>query len=51
VLNERGMANRWTYYIDKNRKISAIDQKVNPEGYGQTVAAKLKDLGVSPKAK
>jgi peroxiredoxin Q/BCP len=51
VLNERGMANRWTYYIDKNGKISAIDQKVNPEGYGQTVAAKLKDLGVSPKAK
>jgi peroxiredoxin Q/BCP len=51
VLNERGMANRWTYYIDKNGKISAIDQKVNPEGYGETVAAKLKDLGVASKAK
>jgi peroxiredoxin Q/BCP len=51
VLNERGMANRWTYYIDKNGKISAIDQKVNPEGYGQTVAAKLKDLGVAAKGK
>jgi peroxiredoxin Q/BCP len=51
VLNERGMANRWTYYIDKDGKISAIDQKVNPEGYGQTVAAKLKDLGVGEKKK
>ena len=49
VLNERGMANRWTYYIDKDGKIAAIDQKVNPEGYGQTVSAKLKDLGVSAK--
>src|ERR1051325_11556650 len=49
VLNDRGMANRWTFYIDKNGKITHIDQKVNPEGYGQTVATKLKDLGVAPK--
>jgi peroxiredoxin Q/BCP len=49
VLNERGMANRWTYYIDKNGKIAYIDQQVKPEGYGQTVTAKLKDLGVGPK--
>lgn len=51
VLNERGMANRWTYYIDKDGKIAAIDQKVNPEGYGQTVATKLKDLGVAARQK
>jgi thioredoxin-dependent peroxiredoxin len=49
VLNERGMANRWTYYIDKDGKISHVDQKVTPDGYGQTVAAKLKDLGVAAK--
>ena len=49
VLNERGMANRWTFYIDKDGKISHVDQKVNPEGYGQTVSAKLKDLGVAAK--
>jgi len=49
VLNERGMANRWTFFIDKEGKISAIDSKVNPENYGQTVAAKLKDLGVPAK--
>ena len=49
VLNERGMANRWTYYIDKNGKIAAIDQKVDTENHGKDIAAKLKDLGVSEK--
>ena len=49
VLNERGMANRWTYYIDKNGKIAAIDQKVDTENHGKEIAAKLKELGVSEK--
>ena len=49
VLNERGMANRWTYYIDKNGKIAAIDQKVNTENHGKDIAAKLKELGVNEK--
>ena len=49
VLNERGMANRWTFYVDKNGKISHIDQQVNPENYGMTVAGKLKELGVPAK--
>ena len=49
VLNERGMANRWTYYIDKNGKIAAVDQKVNTENHGKDIAAKLKELGVSEK--
>jgi len=49
VLNERGMANRWTYYIDKNGKIAAIDQKVDTENHGKDIAAKLKELGVSEK--
>jgi peroxiredoxin Q/BCP len=47
VLNERGVANRWTFYIDKNGKIAAIDQKVNTENHGRDIAAKLKELGVS----
>jgi thioredoxin-dependent peroxiredoxin len=51
VLNERGMANRWTFYIDKDGKIAHIDQKVNTETHGKDIAAKLKDLGVSSKAK
>jgi len=49
VLNERGMANRWTYFIDKNGKIAAVDQKVNTENHGKDIAAKLKELGVSEK--
>src|SRR5688572_21197974 len=49
VLNDRGMANRWTYYIDKNGKIAHIDQQVKVDTYGQTVAAKLKELGVTSK--
>jgi peroxiredoxin Q/BCP len=47
VLNDRGMANRWTFYIDKTGTITHIDRQVNPDGYGKTVAAKLKDLGIA----
>lgn len=49
VLNERGMANRWTYYIDKNGKIAAVDQKVNTDNHGKDIAAKLKELNVAEK--
>ena len=51
VLNERGMANRWTFYISKDGKIAEIDRKVNTETHGKDIAAKLKDLGVSAKSK
>jgi len=47
VLNERGMANRWTFYIDKDGKIAYIDKSVNTSNHGKDIAAKLKDLGVS----
>jgi thioredoxin-dependent peroxiredoxin len=49
VLNERNMANRWTFYIDKDGKIAAIDQAVKTANHGTDVAAKLKELGVSAK--
>jgi peroxiredoxin Q/BCP len=49
VLSERGMANRWTFFIDKDGKIAAIDHSVKPDGHGTAVAAKLKELGVSPR--
>jgi thioredoxin-dependent peroxiredoxin len=49
VLNERNMANRWTFYIDKDGKIAAIDQAVKTANHGTDVAAKLKDLGVAAK--
>ena len=49
VLSDRGMANRWTIYIDKNGKIAHIDQNVSTENHGKDIAAKLKDLGVASK--
>lgn len=49
VLNERGMANRWTYYIDKNGKVAAVEQKVNVENHGKDIAAKLNELGIEKK--
>ena len=49
VLNERGMANRWTYYIDKNKKIAAIDQKINTENHSKDIAAALKEIGATAK--
>jgi len=49
VLNARGMANRWTFFIGKDGKIAHIDQKVNVENHGRDVAAKLKEMGVAEK--
>jgi peroxiredoxin Q/BCP len=49
VLNDRQMANRWTFYIDKNGKIAAIDKKVNTETHGNDIAAQLKSLGLGAK--
>ena len=44
VLNDRGMANRWTFYIDKNGKIARVDQQVNTENHGKDIAAALKEI-------
>lgn len=49
VLSERGVANRWTIFIDKNGKIAHIDQKVSTENHGKDIAARLKELGVAAK--
>jgi peroxiredoxin Q/BCP len=47
VLNARGVANRWTFYIGKDGRILAIDKAVKPETSAQDLAAKLGELGVS----
>ena len=49
VLNERGMASRWTYYIGKDGKILYVDQNVKTGQHGADIAAKLKELGVAEK--
>jgi peroxiredoxin Q/BCP len=47
VLNERGMATRWTFYIDKDGIIKEIDKKVNTKKAADDVISKVKSLGLS----
>ena len=47
VLSPRGVAQRWTFYIDKDGKIAAIDKKITTASAGVDVAAKLKELGIA----
>ena len=50
VLNEqRGVANRWTFYIGEDGKIKHIDKSVKAASHGKDIAAKLKELGVKEK--
>ena len=49
VLNARGSANRWTFYIGKDGKIAAIEKKVNPPTSAEDMIAKLAELKVPMK--
>ena len=52
VLNaQRGVANRWTFYIGKDGLVKAIDKQVQgrTETAGADIAAKVKELGLSGK--
>jgi thioredoxin-dependent peroxiredoxin len=53
VLNERGRANRWTFYIDKDGKISYIDKDVNAHlaMSAEYMADKLGELKVPMKTR
>jgi peroxiredoxin Q/BCP len=44
VLHSRGMANRWTFYIDKNGRVAYIDRAVNPETSAEDIIARLGQL-------
>jgi peroxiredoxin Q/BCP len=46
---ERGFAQRWTFYIDKDGKVAAIDKAVKPATSAEDMIAKLAELKV-PKA-
>lgn len=46
VLNERGMSSRWTFYIDKDGKIAAVDKAVKAATSAEDVIAKLDELKV-----
>ena len=45
VLDMLGMAHRWTFYIDKDGKIQAIDKQVKPATSAEDLSAKLHELG------
>jgi thioredoxin-dependent peroxiredoxin len=48
VLNANGaFAQRWTFYIDKNGRIAAIDKAVKPETSAEDMIAKLGELKVT----
>jgi peroxiredoxin Q/BCP len=46
VLNRGGLSNRWTFYIDKNGKIAAVDKAVQPATSAEDMIAKLAELKV-----
>jgi thioredoxin-dependent peroxiredoxin len=46
VLNAKGMANRWTFYIGKDGKILAVDKAVKPATSAEDMASKLGELQV-----
>lgn len=48
VLNPRGVASRWTFYIGNDGKILDIDKAVKPATSAADMAAKLGQLGVAP---
>jgi len=47
VLNAKGMATRWTFYIGKDGLIKAIDKAVRVETSAEDMVAKLGELGVA----
>lgn len=49
VLGPAGFAKRWTFVIDDQGIIRAIDRAVKPASYGQDLARMLTDLGIPTK--
>ena len=49
VLNAKGFASRWTFYIDKAGNIAYIDKAVKPATSAEDMAAKLGELKVAAK--
>ena len=47
VLNPRGVASRWTFYIGKDGTIAHIDKAVKPATSAEDMAAKLGELKVA----
>jgi peroxiredoxin Q/BCP len=46
IHDTRKVAERWTFYIDKDGIIRAIDKKITPKQAGLDLASKIKELGL-----
>jgi peroxiredoxin Q/BCP len=44
VLNERGMCNRWTYYIGTDGTVLKIDKETNPVTAGADLSRTMAEL-------
>jgi len=47
VLSIAGFASRWTFYIDKDGIVRAIDKQVKAGQAAPDVARKVKELGLA----
>jgi thioredoxin-dependent peroxiredoxin len=47
VLNARGTANRWTFYIGKDGRILAIDKTIKVDTSAEDMVAKLGELNIA----
>jgi peroxiredoxin Q/BCP len=47
LLAQRGLANRWTFYIDKSGRIAYIDRAVNPETSAEDILFRLGQLKIA----
>ena len=47
VMNPAGFANRWTFYIDKNGRVSYVEKMVKPATSAEDMIAKLGELKVT----
>ena len=47
VLNARGTANRWTFYVGKDGRILAIDKTIKVDTSAEDMVAKLGELNVA----
>ncbi len=48
VLSDRGVASRWTFYIDRDGRIAHVDKAVKPASSAADMAAKLAELDTAP---
>jgi thioredoxin-dependent peroxiredoxin len=47
VVSERGVASRWTFYIDKDGVVREIDKKINTDNAAEDAAKKVQELGLA----